>query len=185
MRPGRALVLAMLVACLAACGGTAHPPSVASLGTASSTKSATSSSKSSSSSVPRGGSFVKFVSCMRAHGIQAQVGPDGQGVSISAGGIDPSSPQFRQAQTTCQKLLPGGGPKPLTPAQQQKVLQRLVKLARCMRSHGVPSFPDPTVSGKGVLVNKVPAASTPQFERAAKACGAAGPNGGFAVRVRP
>ena len=49
--------------------------------------------------------------------------------------------------TACQHLLPGGGshsqPTPASPAQTAALLA----FARCLRSHGFPSFPDPTSSG--------------------------------------
>jgi hypothetical protein len=175
----RIVALGALVVALAACGA-AKSPSVASLGTTTSP----SSSSTAGTPVRKGGSFLKFANCMRAHGAQVQVGAQGRGISITGG--DPSSPQFKAAQTACQKYLPGGGPKPLTPAQQAKVLKQLVKLAKCMRAHGVSDFPDPSVNsgGVGFGIGKPSDANTPQFEQAAKACGAAGPNGGFAVRVR-
>jgi hypothetical protein len=122
---------------------------------------------------------------MREHGVQAQVGAGGRGISITGG--DPNSTQFQSAQTTCQKYLPGGGPKQLTPAQQEQQLKQLVKLAKCMRSHGVPDFPDPSANGAlGFPFGGIKAeAGSPQFEKAAKACGAAGPGGGgFAIRIR-
>jgi hypothetical protein len=61
---------------------------------------------------------LKFSACMRAHGVPNFPDPKFSGgmtqISIDAknGGIDPSSPIFRSAQKTCQKLMPGrpGGP---------------------------------------------------------------------------
>lgn len=56
---------------------------------------------------------TKFAQCMRQHGIPMQ-DPQVQGGGIRFGGggqgIDPSSPQFQQAQQACQKYAPGGGP---------------------------------------------------------------------------
>ncbi|HTY97955.1 MAG TPA: hypothetical protein VMB91_12995 [Solirubrobacteraceae bacterium] len=55
----------------------------------------------------------KFAKCMREHGIEVEVSSSG-GIFIHAtpghGGPNPESPAFKQAQATCQKLLPGGGP---------------------------------------------------------------------------
>jgi hypothetical protein len=62
---------------------------------------------------------------------------------------------------------------------------RMLALARCMRAHGLPSFPDPTTSapapgrgfglaiGGGGSVLAVPQLMlrSPAFERAATACG--------------
>jgi hypothetical protein len=60
---------------------------------------------------------VEFAECMREHGIDM---PDpqtngggimiGGGPGSDGGGIDPSSPEFQDAQEACQDLLPGFGP---------------------------------------------------------------------------
>jgi hypothetical protein len=57
---------------------------------------------------------------MREHGIKVETSTKGGGIRISihshpgSGEPNPESPSFRQAQSTCQKLLPklprGGGP---------------------------------------------------------------------------
>jgi hypothetical protein len=59
----------------------------------------------------------KFAKCMREHGIevQTQVGNGNIGIRIGgpgAGGPNPKSPAFQQAQEACQSLMPGpkGGP---------------------------------------------------------------------------
>lgn len=168
--------VAALTVASTGCGSGAKAPPVASLG-----EPTTHEEGSSGPIVPKGGSFVKFVSCLRLHGVDAQLGPAGKGVVVKSTSVGTSRSQG--AQTACRKYLPGGGPKPLTSEQQQRLVRQLVKLANCMRSHGVPDFPDPTVSANGFLFSKVRAPSSPQFERAAEACGAAGPNGSFHVRA--
>jgi hypothetical protein len=63
---------------------------------------------------------TKFAQCMRDHGIPMQdPKASGGGIQFQGGGpgIDPSSPQFQQAQQACQKYAPGGpngGPKTST-----------------------------------------------------------------------
>ncbi len=119
----------------AGCAGGSKAPTVASLGTTTSTASA------SQPSAPSGGSFVPFVNCMNSHGITASTGPGGHGVSVD---VDPNSPQFQTAQRACQKLMPGGLPPALTPAQVAERATGLATFAACMRKHGVRNFPDPT-----------------------------------------
>lgn len=138
-------VAAMLTVVGAGCGGS-KSPSVASLGPATTTTSSGGSSPS-ASALPKGGTadFGKFVDCMQKHGVQAQLGQGGKGVQITGG--DPNSPQFRAAQKACQKLLPGGGPQPLSPAQAAQERTELLSLAHCMRKHGYPNFPDPDSQG--------------------------------------
>jgi hypothetical protein len=58
----------------------------------------------------------RFAKCMREHGIKVETSTKGGGIQISihshpgSGEPNPESPSFRQAQNTCQKLLPRGGP---------------------------------------------------------------------------
>jgi hypothetical protein len=182
-----AVVSVALVA--AGCGGS-KSPSVASLGPASSSTTTTtdSGSDSGSSDKPQSlGSALKYVHCMQKHGIHVQVGNGGRTISIN-GGPGKGSAQMQQAQQACSKLLPGGGPKAMSPEQQAKVMKQLVALAKCMRKHGVPNFPDPTPGpggGFGLNLKQTVDPSSPQFQRAAKACGSTGPGGkGFGIRFK-
>jgi hypothetical protein len=87
------------------------------------------------------------------------------------------------------KLLPGGGPLH-GPVSEARKLQML-SLARCMRAHGVPGFPDPTSSppapgngmgiafgGEGSFI-AVPQSlmQSPAFNGAAAKCGFPGARG--------
>ena len=47
---------------------------------------------------------------------------------------------------------------------------QLLKLAQCMRAHGVPSFPDPTVSGGSTILRGTFDFYSPQFQNAERAC---------------
>jgi hypothetical protein len=60
---------------------------------------------------------LKFVACMRTHGIPYMPDPvvNAQGIRIAIGGPGhsgpaPNSPVLRAAQQACQKLMPGGPP---------------------------------------------------------------------------
>jgi hypothetical protein len=155
----------------AGCGGR-HPPGVASLGTAPTTTTQASGGGGAVGGSPGPGNataFVAFVDCMQKHGIAAQLGSGGKGVQISGG--NPGSPQFAAAQKACQKLLPGGGPQPLTPAEQAQNLKELVKLAACLRAHGFPDFPDPSSQGFfNLSASSGFNPSSPQFQSAMSAC---------------
>lgn len=86
---------------------------------------------------------VAFANCMRAHGADVSVGSNGQLSSNGGGsGGGGSSQAFQTAQADCRHLLPNGGQPPQ--AQQQNNLKLALKYTQCMRSHGVPNFPDPT-----------------------------------------
>ncbi len=65
----------------------------------------------------------------------------------------------------------GGGANPET------IGADLMKFSACMRSHGVPSFPNPVISNSGVSLHITPAVaggpgpkSSPQFRQAAQDC---------------
>jgi hypothetical protein len=90
---------------------------------------------------------IEFADCMRAHGVPSF--PDsnagGGGFQFSPrSGFNPQAPAARSAQTACRKLLPGGGPGPGPASESQKLA--LLRLVECVRSHGVPDFPDPTTN---------------------------------------
>ncbi len=150
------------------CGGS-KTPAVASLGpTTTPTTTATPPPSPGAGTKPSATAFVAFVNCLQKHGIQALLGSGGRGVSINGG--DPNSPQFQKAQQACQKLLPGGGPKPLTPAEQAQETTELLALARCMRTHGYPSFPDPNSQGAFDFTGASVDPSSSQFQTAMSAC---------------
>ncbi len=153
----------------AGCGGGSKTPAVASLGpTTTHTTTAAPSTPTATGGKPGATAFVAFVGCLQKHGVQAQLGPDGRGVSITGG--DPSSPQFQKAQQACQKLLPGGGPQPLTPAEQAQETKELLALAKCMRTHGYPSFPDPDSQGAFDFNISSIDPNSPPFQTAMGAC---------------
>jgi hypothetical protein len=131
--------------------------------------------------------FVSFSQCMRSHGVPNFPDPQpGGGIRITpSSGLDPRSPAFQTAQKQCGKLLPGGGPGHANPSEEPQLL----RLAACMRSHGLTGFPDPTVaqnggppSGPALVINgyefKFGAGlnpMSPAFQNAMKACGGPGP----------
>lgn len=94
-----------------------------------------------------GSAALKFARCMRAHGMPNFPDPTSSGaLNVAA---NPSSPAFRAAQPACGPLPAGfsGIPRPASEAQKLVML----RLAQCMRAHGIPNFPDPvTTPPKGV-----------------------------------
>jgi hypothetical protein len=85
---------------------------------------------------------------MHSHGVPNFPDPDSSG-EIPKAQVVPlaSSPQFQPAAAACQYLQPGGGPGQ-SAVQRQSQTAALLPFARCLRSHGFPSFPDPTSSGQ-------------------------------------
>ena len=90
---------------------------------------------------------LAYSECMRAHGVPNFPDPDAAGniVQHVSGGQPPDNgPRAQAADSTCHHLLSGGGTG--SPAVQRRIVSELLRLARCMRAHGEPNFPDPTVS---------------------------------------
>jgi hypothetical protein len=120
--------------------------------------------------------MVTFSQCMRGHGVPGFPEPvDGRIVVRPGSGLSPGSPQFEAATEACRRLMPGAGPKGSaeTPAERQHRAAGLLSFARCMRSHGVPSFPDPTGAGE-LSISAVKAAGVdvhaPGVQAAASTC---------------
>lgn len=156
--------LASLALFAASCGGGSKAPLVASLGT-------TSQSKTTPASAPltpqqENALNVKYAACLNAHGVVAHV--------IAGGGVitdvSPSTQaRVSAAQTICRKLLPNAILTP-TAAQSARMLALLLKFARCMRAHGLLSFPDPTSNGIRIGPNSGIDPRSPRYQAAQKAC---------------
>jgi hypothetical protein len=147
MRRSRSLVPIVVVAAgafaslAAGCGNGGGSPGVASV--VSSTTSAATTTQS---------GLLAFSSCMRSNGMPSFPDPQrfvGGNLKLTLH-QSADTPQFRAAMTACNQLLPpNGGGAPQETAQQQRTrLADGLSFARCMRSHGVTSFPDPTAQGQ-------------------------------------
>jgi len=129
-------------------------------------------------------STLPFSKCMRANGVPNFPDLAGNGMliqgteqTLTVNGVAVNAPAFQAARARCQKYLPSQQAGPAQAAQQR---QRGLRFAKCMRSHGVPNFPDPKViSNQGgnqqVYLPGINMQS-PAFQSAAKACGG-GPKG--------
>jgi hypothetical protein len=135
-------------------------------------------------------SAIAYSACMRSQGVPNYPDPDssGQLPKGDAQQFGVSTPQYQAAQQACQHLLPTGGSlhqeeyqcmqnSDCPSALVQQMLTADRKLARCMRSHGVPNFPDPTNGGSGGPVFNITnagisdaASHTSQFEAKLTEC---------------
>lgn len=64
----------------------------------------------------------------------------------------------------------GGGSSSATTSTASAQASGALAFSRCMRSHGVSAFPDPTSSGEVPKTQVVPLASSPRFKPAQAAC---------------
>ena len=104
--------------------------------------------------------------CMRSHGVPDFPDPAANGgrQHVSPNSLGVSSSVYQSALNACRHLAPGATP-PAAPGQQ--MLSQLLQFARCMRSHGVPDFPDPDSTGLSVPHSMT---QLPQYQRAYQAC---------------
>ena len=106
-------------------------------------------------------SAVAYSACVRSHGVATFPDPDSSGALPKADtqhfGV--SSSQLQAAQSACQSLLPTTGAfdhqfgqcvssGDCPPALVQQAMTLMRNFAQCMRSQGVPNWPDPTI-GRG------------------------------------
>ena len=126
---------------------------------------------------------LEYVRCLRLHGVSnfPDPSPGGRLPNIPSD-IDTKAPAFQAAQHACANVMPAGGASGTTSGSW---MPRLLAVARCMRNHGLPNFPDPTTSpppppppnrhtgnvegGPGAYLAFPP--SSPRLTRAAAACG--------------
>lgn len=130
--------------------------------------------------------------CMRANGLtnfpDPSEGPGGGGVGFPGGvivsiegyltvnGVTFKGPALKHAESVCRAFLPPTGPPPTISAAAKR---QALRLAECMRTHGVPNFPDPTfgpVTGAGGAQKQAPLpdATSPAFKHAVQVCGRGG-----------
>jgi hypothetical protein len=156
-RTAAAIIATVGVALLAACSGS--PSSTGSGGSSNAGGSANS-------------QLLAFTSCMRSHGVPNYPDPGSSGKvpNTTPQQLGVSSSQYQAAENACGHLLPNGGSGP-TQAQVQQYRNTMLIYARCMRSRGVPNFPDPDSRGHLDIGpgTDVPV-NTPQFQTAFQAC---------------
>ena len=157
--------------------------SVAGVTTACSSSSTSSPAHAAGHAARSASSSLAFSACMRSHGVHnfpdPSAGSNGQQVTIQQGsGIDPNSPAFQAAQRSCQSLLPAGktaGGGSVSPAERARIL----RYAACIRTHGVPNYPDPTFNGNAIDFGNLSGfADLPQYQSALRACASLNPMNG-------
>lgn len=167
-RPGVApiavsVIVTVSIAFLAACAGFPSPNAAR----GSTNAGGSSSSRSASSKL------IAFTRCMRSHGVPNFPDPRGGGFpKATIAQIAASNSRYGAATGDCAHLLPPGN-SGLTAAQAQEIEKDELKFVRCMRSHGVRNWPDPTLT-RGRLVFDPQAAginpTSPQISSRMKGC---------------
>jgi hypothetical protein len=125
---------------------------------------------------------LAFSRCMRSHGVTNFPDPGGGQLrleiqktpnSTSVNGVEVNGPAFQSAMQACRSYLPNGGHP--SAAQTAKMRAQALAMSRCMRTHGVPNFPDPQFPGGGGAGIRLNGSginpNSPAFQAAQKACG--------------
>ena len=120
---------------------------------------------------------LAYAQCMRSHGEPGFPDPDSKGNFLNLGPVNIHSPQYLSASKSCGHLLPS---YKVTPAQRKQELSSALKYSACMRSHGIPSYPDPIELANGNIELRLGAGhgNSPQQQAAAQACRKFLPGGG-------
>ena len=108
--------------------------------------------------------YVAYSGCMRSHGVPNYPDPDssGQLPKPDAHHLGVGTTQLQETQRACQHLLPNTGrainagsisqcmmADDCPQALVQHLLTEERSFAGCMRSHGVPNWPDPITDSQG------------------------------------
>jgi hypothetical protein len=90
--------------------------------------------------------------------------------SLTVNGVTVNAPAFQSAMRTCRKDLPNDGqPQPVSASQRAAMM----RFAKCMRTHGLSGFPDPTFQNGGIgfdFGNTGINPKSPAFRTAQAAC---------------
>jgi hypothetical protein len=133
------------------------------------------------SSTSRTVAALEFVKCMRGHGVPNLPDPGSSisGPYNSIGGIeipttiDTQSPAFQAAQKACRGQLSAASSSPGKPGVTASVKTALIAHAQCMRTHGVPDYPDPTFPASGgiAITDAGTNPQSPAYQYAQSECG--------------
>ena len=114
--------------------------------------------------------------CMRAHGVPNWPDPDSSGgfdkAKLTPRRLGASDAAIEAARAACQHLLANGG-RPPSQAQLEQERAQALQFSRCIRAHGVPSFPDPVGTGRMRIPDPASVGidqGSPKFEAANSAC---------------
>jgi hypothetical protein len=166
-----------------ACGAAGNPSSVAHLGNPA--PAATTAPAIASGGFPNLQQMYEadlvYAGCMRSHGDDGFPDPvlvnNAHEHAVTVAGVDQNSAQFVSANSACKHLLPNDGNGP-SQAQLAQMMSRALKYSQCMRTHGLPNFPDPTESPNGISLQlRGVDPNSSQFQAAQTACRSLSPGG--------
>lgn len=162
---------------LAACGSSSHTATVPSLGGGTHTQQ--------SASPTNLAALRAAVACVRHHGMPGVpdpvVGANGQ---ISVPGYASTADLTPAARSACAAQIQAASTSSTHPIESASDIQALVRVAACMRGHGMPHWPDPNQRGE-FHVKSADAGSRAVYNRAIAACWSLAPPSGWHITVTP
>jgi hypothetical protein len=158
-RPSVALVLVGLIALVGAGCGSNTASGTASTGgsTGSGARSASASNGANTQATTKQEKAEKFAECVRAHGVPHFPDADATG-NFGNFGVDVSGATFTAAVNACKALQPPGSLSSHRSATQQSAALRF---AACVRTNGVPDFPDPINGQPLINTYHIPSSNKP------------------------
>ena len=114
--------------------------------------SSTSLARSSTAGATPNSPLVAFSQCVRSRGVADFPDPQPGATNAKFPGarqLGVSSSLLSAAENACQHLLPAGVDDQFPPAEVPLLLSGMRQFSQCMRSHGVPNWPDPSTDSEG------------------------------------
>ncbi len=146
------LAVAAFALVAAGCGGSGSAKVASVASSTATTRGGSSTTSSAQSALARFQTPLAYARCIRAHGVPNFPDPTSKG-AFDKQALSPfaSSPRYETARETCHRLSgsvlgPGVQPSNLSVQQMMNVL---LSFARCVRSHGVQNWPDPSANAEG------------------------------------
>jgi hypothetical protein len=175
----RLLLICAIAATLpAACGSTGQSPAVPVVNSSSDAQPET----------PSGSlaAWSAAVACARRHGMPGLPDPVmGAGGTVTLPGLTRIPKPTPAVQSACAaqiRAVPSSGSTHALESASD--IRALLRVARCMRAHGYPTWPDPNVRGE-FHVSSADAGTPVRLSRAVTACGPLFPASGWHLIVTP
>lgn len=153
------LVLPLLVAGVAACGGPRDD------GVATAGGGATSTAEGPAPATDRAERRRQYVECLREHGVEVADAEQGKDVEVPEPGDELADETAKAAARACQRYAPDGGG-----GKAGGDVATLREYASCMRDNGIPEFPDPAADGSLTISKSI--LRDPNYAAADRTCSA-------------
>jgi hypothetical protein len=119
---------------------------------------------------------IAYAHCMQTHGVPNFPDPNPSGQFHQVQNPNGGNSPLTRANNECKSLLSQGTPAS-TPVSQQQI-DLVLKIVQCLRRHGEPNTPDPTVKGSTIRIALPQSVvNSSQFQAAVNACRSLIPKG--------